>query len=85
MTLQSLLDFCAKIPECTGNVTMGRDEMWGHWAKKFGERENALDQDHGYCIQVKVSGAVYTGRGLTVEEAVEKLGEKLKAKFNNVK
>ena len=73
MNIQELLDLVQHLKECSGNVSIGRDEFYGVASES--------EQEHGYVARVFVKGAVYSGRGLTVNEAIEKLGEKLKAKF----
>lgn len=82
MTLQSLLDFCSTIPGCSGRITMERDELYG--VEYWKHRNNPEDEertDHGYTAFVSAKDVIYTGRGLTPEEALDKLEEKLKAKF----
>lgn len=87
MTLQPILDFCSKIEGCSGRITMERDEIYGVSVQgKCRPGFHSIDlcgvaPDHGYCVFTSVKDALYTGRGLTPEEALEKLEEKLKAKF----
>lgn len=73
MTPQELIDWLTKVPDCSGNVTVGRDEVYGVHA--------GADQEHGYVARTIIKGAAYSGRGLTVEESLKNLGEKLKAKI----
>ena len=73
MILQGLIDYLTKVPECSGRVIVERDEFYGLHVKS--------NQEHGYRVSVMVKNATHYGMGLTVDEAVEKLGEKLTHKF----
>lgn len=75
MGLQELLDYLLQFPECTGTVSIMRDEIYGVRVK--------AEQDHGYIARVSIKNAMYLGRGLTPEKAVEALGKKLRAKFHS--
>lgn len=86
MNLQSILDFCSKIEGCSGKITLARDEFYGLHAAIpdviTDETVVNCKQDHGYYAFCSVKDVLLTGRGLTPEEALQKLEEKLKAKFN---
>lgn len=83
ITLQELLDWLMKIPECSGTVWIGRDEFYGVNKSTLGETIKGvlMHQEHGYVARTNVKQATYSGRGMTVDEAVEALGKKLKSKF----
>lgn len=71
-----LLDFVKTLPNCSGNVTIGTDEFY---ATAVGQPDKT-----GYVASVMVKGAVYTGRGLSQQEAEDNLEKKLRSKFPNV-
>lgn len=60
MTLQELIDWLTKVPECTGTVSVGRDEMYG--VSKCPEgfhpiEQCATHQEHGYVARTLIGGA----------------------------
>ncbi len=71
MTLEEFTDKALNIQDTTGNVSIGRDEFYGVFMKH-------PTQEHGYTAKIMVKNAMHTGRGLTVEEALDALALKLK-------
>lgn len=76
MELQELIDFASTLDNTTGSVTVFRDEIFGVYA--------GSEQEHGYTATLTVEGVIYTGRALTAQQAIERLGEKVKTKFEEV-
>jgi len=61
------------VKDTSGNITVSRDDFY---SMAMGQPDKP-----GYCASVKIKNGVYTGRGLSVEEATERLTTKIKNKF----
>ena len=73
---RTLHEFASAIPDCTGNIVTGID---GFYSTFVGQPDKT-----GWCAMVTVKGAVYTGRGLSRQEAEDALEKRLRTKFADV-
>lgn len=71
--MNELIALLLTLDNCTGTITTSPDFIYPASVES--------DIDYGVACYVRVNESIVTGRGLTFEEALAKLTEKIKDKY----